>query len=296
MAKRRHNERGVEVIEVALIIPVLILICFGVVDLLRISYFESMLQRAASDIAVNARSAPNLDYELRDFDLNSGEYYDFVEARNRAVAAGLSIADSAFSAPGTPSDAQLVATQQVDTSLGNYTLTASLTPSDSRAVILRPGEQATFSYVDDSGTTVPEVVTHPVIKPDINGNLPPQRMNAMLELAPIHVEVRAVVRPLLYFALGTRVVRGVATTYREKGIRRVVMRDSAGVDVAPLTASRRTGGPEVWLNSAEPLEPPPAPEYDWITAFNDARNAGECRCAEPVSFTPLPTMPCDMGI
>jgi Flp pilus assembly protein TadG len=284
----------VEVIEVALIIPVLILICFGVVDLLRISYFESMLQRAASDIAVNARSAPNLDYELRDFDLNSGEYYDFVEARNRAVAAGLSIADSAFSAPGTPSDAQLVATQQVDTSLGNYTLTASLTPSDSRAVILRPGEQATFSYVDDSGTTVPEVVTHPVIKPDINGNLPPQRMNAMLELAPIHVEVRAVVRPLLYFALGTRVVRGVATTYREKGIRRVVMRDSAGVDVAPLTASRRTGGPEVWLNSAEPLEPPPAPVYDWGKAMNDARAIGEVRCAAPFADPAADSLSCEM--
>lgn len=68
----RRNERGVEMVELALILPVLVLICFGVVDLLRISYFESMLQRAAADIAVQARSAPNLDFDLRDFNSNSG--------------------------------------------------------------------------------------------------------------------------------------------------------------------------------------------------------------------------------
>lgn len=47
----------------------------------------------------------------------------------------------------------------------------------------------------------------------------------------------------------------MATPYREKGIRRVIMVDAAtGADLAP-TATRRTGGPETWLTSPEPSEP-----------------------------------------
>ena len=72
------------------------------------------------------------------------------------------------------------------------------------------------------------------------------------------------------------------------------MRDSAGVDVAPLTASRRTGGPEVWLNSAEPLEPPPAPVYDWGKAMNDARAIGEVRCAAPFADPAADSLSCEM--
>jgi Flp pilus assembly protein TadG len=279
LAKIRRSERGVEVVEMALILPVLILICFGVVDLLRLSYFESMLERTTSDIAVHARHAPNLDYDLREFTTNSGEYNDFLEGRKRAIDSGLSTSSTAFTQPGVPSDAQLIGVTQVDDSLGNYTVPPP--PFVGSAAILRPGEQATFSYTDSSGNSVTEVVKHPLIPPDAAGRVPPQKMDALLNLSPIHVEMRAIVRPLLFFVLGDRIVRGSSTTYREKGIRRTIMVDSAGNDMAPATATRRTETPETWLTSPEPVEPPvtcvPGGSWTarWASAFANSATFGQ---------------------
>lgn len=125
-----------------------------------------------------------------------------------------------FTDPGVPSDAQLIATSQVDNSLANYVGTPPA-PFTSAAVILRPGEEATFNYTDDYGNPINDLVKHPLIPsdggPGVPGRVaPPQRMEAMLDRAPIHVEVRAQIHPLLWAILGTRVVRGVATTYRER--------------------------------------------------------------------------------
>jgi hypothetical protein len=289
---KRQNERGVEMVELALIMPVLILMCFGVVDLLRISYFESMLQRAAADIAIAARSAPNLDYDLKDFaTTNSGEFSDFQVARARAIEAGRIAMSQSFTDPAVPSDARLIATSQVDNSLNDY-VGAAPPPFLSSAVILRPGEEARFNYVDDNGVAKSDLVKHPLIPsdggPSVPGRVPPQRMEKLLDLAPIHVEVRAQVQPLLGVILGTRVLRGVATTYREKGIRRVVMVDNAGVDMAGVAAPRRVPTGEVWLTSPEPLEPVggnPA----WFNAFVNSVPTGKSHCAIlPFPNAPLP--------
>lgn len=286
VGKERNNharkEGGVEIVELALIMPVLILICFGVIDLLRISYFESMLQRAAADIAVAARSAPNLDFDLRDFEnTNRGEFNDFRVARERALNARLANIAPSFTEPAVPSAARLIATSQRDNALNNYN-GAAPDPYLSSAIILRPGEEATFSYTDDRGDTKIDLVKHPLIPsdggPSTPGRVPPQRMEKLLDLAPLHVEIRAQVKPLLWAILGTRIVKGVATTYREKGIRRVVMVDNAGVDMAGPTATRRGTGPnESWLTSPEPVEmvatcaprfgPPPYTAGQWRLAW-----------------------------
>ena len=275
-------------VELALIMPALIFGCLGVVDLLRISYFESMLQRAAADIAVQARTAPNLDFDLRDFTTLSGEFNDFKVARERAMDSGLNAATNTFSDAAIPSDAQLIVASHADDSLENY---VGVRPAAfvKAAAILRPGEEVTFNWTNDYGTPVSELIKHPVIPSDgalgVPGRVAPQRMETMLDLAPIHVEVRAKIRPLLWAILGTRVVRGVATTYREKGIRRVVMVDGAGVDMAGSTATRRSGLTEVWLTSNEPLEPPLACTVTmlaWPNAFsqgwivNTLRVGGNC--------------------
>ena len=285
---RKCPERGVEMVEVALILPVLMLICFGVVDLLRISYCESLLQRVATDIAVKARTAPNLDYDLRDFNSSSGEFSDFTVARAKAINDGLQSAKQSFSDPGVQSDAQLIATSQLDNSLNNYAGTPPA-PVISSAVILRPGEEATFNYIDDYGTPVTDVVRHPIIPADASGKVPPQRMDALLDLAPIHVEVRAEVQPILWAILGTRIVRGTATTYREKGIRRMIMVDNAGVDLAGPTATRKTGTGENWLVSPEPIQPL-ASIYNWSWAFTyTATRVDYTYCAK---IFPSPPTPC----
>lgn len=278
----KKSEGGVEMVELALILPILILICFGVVDLLRISHFEAMLKRAAYDIAVKARTAPNLDYDLRRFTMNNGEYYDFRESRGRAIEAGLASAKTSFTQPGVASDAQLIAVTQVDDSLGNYDGSPP-PPFTSAAAILRPGEQATFTYTDSSGEVINEVVKHPLLPPHPDGKVPPQEMETLLTLSPIHVEVRALVHPLLYFALGDRIVRASTTTYQQMGIRRTIMRDSSGNDIAPSTATRKgKGSDEVWLTSPEPEEPvvtctaaPLSWSARWAFAFGQSTVFGE---------------------
>jgi len=181
----------------------------------------------------------------------------FYESRKQALKSGTDFASNSFSPPGTASDAELVESTQIDLALGNYsTPNSSLIPIVSSALILRPGEEGKFTYTDDSGTTVTEILKHPLVPSDANGKLPATKMDNLLDLAPIHVELRARVKPLLSLFIGTRTVRGVATTYRDKGIRRVASYNNLGQEI-PLGATRKTRGPEVWLTAPEPLEPSP---------------------------------------
>lgn len=292
------SERGVTVVEVALILPTLILMCFGVVDLLRIAHYESMLQRAAADIAVAARTTPDLDYDLRDYTINSGEYYDFAAARKLAIKDGMKFALNSFSSFETPSDAQLLKVKQTDDALGNYTADPnSLISYEEPVAILRPGESAEFSYVDDNGNAVTEVVKHPTLPPLDTGKLPPQTEPVLLDLAPIHIELRARVKPILWMIFGTRTVRGAATTYREKGIRRTPMVDENGNDVAPLTATRKgIGGPEVFTTFPEPQDAPDSPAYGWKEAFRQSTIVSKARCAKPLPSGLFQTIDCPPGL
>ena len=314
---RQDNQLGVTMVEMALILPAILIMCFGVVDLLRISYFESMLQRAAADIAIAARTSPNLDYDLRDLTQSSGEYYDYKDGRANALISGLQFAMNSFTDAGIPSDAELIQATQVDDALGNYTSPMSpATQLVSTVAILRPGEQATFSYVDQYGNTIVDILKHPIIPSDINGKLPAQRMENLLGLAPIHVELRARVKPLLW-VLGTRTVKGVATTYREEGIRRVIAYDASGNEIAPTTATRKNNRtPEIWgLPVPEPVDPTvvcgPAPgpgtlmarwARHWKSAFQQNTIYNTPWIVDTTSnlltcpLVPLSQMPTSMGL
>jgi hypothetical protein len=275
--------------ELALIIPVLILVCLGVVDLLRFSHYKAILQRAASDIAVAARSMPNLDYDLREYNNESGEFYDFRAARDAALANGMAVARSSFTDFGTSSDAELFQVTQPDDALGNYTIDYNIHPPfQTGAAILRPGESATFSYRDDDGTLITDEIAHPTIPPVAGGQLPPQRTPALLERAPIHVEIRARIKPILASLIGTGTIRGVATTYRENGIRRVVMRNANGIDVAPLTATRRGRGSDpVFQTASEPVVPVSA-TIIWPMAFANSLIRRVVHCGKVWGVDPEP--------
>lgn len=281
------RERGVSMLEMAMFIPMLVLLCFGVVDLLRFMYLETLLNRAAADIAITAKTIPNLDYDLRELTINNLEYYDFYQARNLALQPGITFALNSFTQPGTPSGAELLASSQIDDALGNYTTpTASLTPVSSSALILRPGEQGTFVYTPTGGSSVTNTILHPLLQPDFVGHLPPARMDNLMEMVPIHVEIRAKVRPLLMPLLGEKILRGIATTYRERGLRRVAMAAPAGVPI-PAAGTRRSSSDEQWTQAPEPMEPV-SPVLNWFLAFQRSLTSQSSRCPAPSGINPPP--------
>jgi hypothetical protein len=257
-------------VELALVLPTVVFLCFGVIDLLRFLYLESALTRAAADVAVVVQTIPNLDYDLRELTPNDAEYYDFYEARRLAVERGVRFASKFFAPPGVVSDAVLLQSVQRDDALSGYSLPV---PPElvSSVLVLRPGERGEFRWDDDYGTTVVEEVVHPITAPLGDGTLPPQRMPNMLDLSPVQVELRAKLRPIVSFILPRITVRGTATVYREKGIRRTALIPPPGEELpGSATATRRTREPELFGAAPVPVEEVVgcvATAWDWKSAF-----------------------------
>jgi hypothetical protein len=125
----------------------------------------------------------------------------------------------------------------------------------------------------------------------------------MLDLSPVQVELRAKLRPIVSFILPRITVRGTATVYREKGIRRTALIPPPGEELpGSATATRRTREPEQFAAAPVPVEEVVGCEANalgWLDAFTQSqghdpgvRNTTQVEGVCPLTFTwSLPSGP-----
>ena len=197
----RLNERGVALMQFAIVFPLLILFIFGVVDFARFFTLQSILNKGAEDGARAAATMPNLDIDLRGLTTADDDYKQFAEARRRVLTAAESYPESTLVTDiDTPSPSKLIPFYMTDSALS---LAAGEQPPIVRAgaALIRPGERVEF------GETQPYTwIEHQLFPPGSGGVLPPQNMAALMKEFPVEVHVRATLNMIL--PLGTITVTG----------------------------------------------------------------------------------------
>lgn len=189
----KYNQKGVTAIEMAFVIPILMMLVFGAIDLARYYMAISILNEAASRALSVARTTANIDSDFRGKSSTSREYYRYVFARNRAIIAASNVAlSNIIERPEyTNSMLRLTYLKQVDLGL-KLGANESAPTTNQVAAILRPGDCVQYedgtNYCNDRtlGTTT----------------VPDRSPEFLMSSHPIEVVMRAEVKPFLPFFKG----------------------------------------------------------------------------------------------
>ncbi|MCB0344228.1 MAG: pilus assembly protein [Bdellovibrionales bacterium] len=201
------DARGVALVHLALILPLLLMFAIGLMDFARLMAVQAIVNKGAENAADLAAKLPNLNIDYRGMDPSSEEYAEYVAARNqilsRAVEFPLATLVDNYD---VASAMKLVDFRMVDQGLN----VGAGTPPELiyGAAMIRPGERAELEA--NSGNWV----NHNGFPPDVTGQAPPQNQEMLQKRFPIEVYVEADVQMLLPGFDKIR-VRGVARSYHE---------------------------------------------------------------------------------
>jgi hypothetical protein len=254
-----NGESGVTIVESALLIGLVFTFTLNLVDIARFIMLEAILNKAADDGLNVATKISNFDYDVRDLDISD---------RRRVLEAATRFPlETFFTPPGTPSDAELIAFEHIDRELAGA---GNNPPSITRAaLVVRPGEVA-YQQGDPS-----KFVTNAMRAPDPDNKLPapPWSMRNSLRSNPIHVEIRAKVKPLCPRILcpwfGTeRIMSGRALGWRENSIPRGPLRPQDPADLpSTFASSSYVTTTTVGLAPVTTLPPSDPTGMNWERAF-----------------------------
>jgi len=285
-----RKERGVTMIEMAMLIGIVFVFTLNMVDIARFLMLEAILNKGAEDGLNVATKISNFDYDIRQLSVSDSRYYDFYEARRRVLDSATRLPlNTFFTQPGTASDAELIGYEHRDTEVQGAVAGSEPTLVRAAAVI-RPGE-VVFESTDPS-----KVITNMRRGPDPGNVLPavPWRMMNGLQNNPIQIELRAKVRPFCPASLcpwfgGERILVGRAFGYRENAIPRGPLPAENPADMPAGYATAST----VTTTTIGFAPVTTLPEQDpnfmlWESAFQDDEFNPQkiIFCAEPVGSVP----------
>jgi hypothetical protein len=197
-------------LEFALVLPLLMLLVVGLMDLGRFFAVRTLLDTGAARGLNEAQKVPNFDTDTRNLSPTSVEYRRFVIARDMAAKAAEALPLSTLlTDPSTPSDSEL---SKVTTTDNGLALGPGGSPPSvvSGAAVLRPGECAD---IDGFGRTCNrDWLNIPDSDPGPALNVP---LGTLLENHPVKVLLRAKLAPFLPF-LGPIQIEGSAMGFREQ--------------------------------------------------------------------------------
>lgn len=282
-AQRYHrNERGVSLIQFALIFPLLMLIIMGFLDLAR--YFATLaVLNAGAERGLNqALKIANLDVDYRFKSPTDPEYLRFREARERIVAAAIVMPRATI--VGDTTSADQIRLRPITITDAGFTLAPGdidPAPYTAGAMVLRPGECAA---VDGFGTRCNRSTLH--LGP--TDPAPPTSPGELMKTHPVQVVLRAEMKSYLPF-FDKYAVFGQAIGYREVDVPRGPFASAAPTETpTPDPAATPTPGP-----TPTPGWPPmpgitPVPVFctddDFLEATRTARFAGAPYQLSPSCF------------
>lgn len=199
--------RGVALVHLALILPLLLLFAIGLMDFARMMAVQAIVNKGAENAANLAAKLPNLNIDYRGLDTNDPAYLDYVAAREQVLARAAEFPLATLVTDHTaPSAMQLVPFRMVDQGLN----IGAGTPPERifGAAMIRPGERA--EREPNSG----DWVNHSGFPPAAGGQAPPQNQEMLQKRFPIEVYVEADVQMMLPMLDQIR-VRGIARSYHE---------------------------------------------------------------------------------
>lgn len=223
------DARGVALVHLALILPLLLLFAIGLMDFARLMAVQAIVNKGAENAASLASKLPNLDIDYRGMDTNSQEYLDYVAARtqilNEAVEFPLATLLDDYN---VASAMKLVDFRMVDQGLN---IGAGSPPElIFGAAMIRPGERA------EREASSGDWVNHDGFPPTGSGQAPPQNQEMLQKRFPIEVYVEADVQMLLP-GLDQIRVRGVARSYHEVTPKGPLPVSAGGTGGGPPTSS-----------------------------------------------------------
>ncbi len=201
------DARGVALVHLALILPLLLLFAIGLMDFARLMAVQAIVNKGAENAASLASKLPNLDIDYRGMDTNSQEYLDYVAARDAVLRSAVEFPLATLVDDyNVASSMKLVDFRMVDQGLN---IGAGSPPElIFGAAMIRPGERAEREA--SSGNWV----NHDGFPPTGSGQAPPQNQEMLQKRFPIEVYVEADVQMLLP-GLDQIRVRGIARSYHE---------------------------------------------------------------------------------
>ena len=276
-AKRRahrynRNERGVSMIQFALIFPLLMLIIMGFLDLAR--YFATLaVLNAGAERGLNqALKISNLDVDYRGKSPTDVEYLRFREARERVVNAAIVMPRATI--VGDTASADQIRLRPMTVTDAGFTLApgdVDPAPYTAGAMVLRPGECAN---VLGYGLRCNRDTLHlgPTDPP------PPTSPGELMKTHPVQVVLRAEMKSYLPF-FDKYTVFGQAIGYREVDVPRgpfASAAPTASPTPDPGATPTPTPGP-----TATPHMPPATPtpvvctEVDFLVTVLTSRRTAD---------------------
>jgi hypothetical protein len=202
--KTNSGDKGVTMVEFALILPVFMMFTLGLIDLSRIYALKAILNKGAEEGLNLALKIPNLDVDIETLASNDIEYGRYMQARSIVIAKASSLPLSTlFSDGNTPGMAQITNYVYRDPDILGPDIINS-----APAGLIRPGDRLELNS-QGSG----KWITHKTLPS--TGSVPPQPPEVLYRSHPIIVELRATVRPLTPF-LGPLNISSRAMGYREE--------------------------------------------------------------------------------
>jgi Flp pilus assembly protein TadG len=235
---------GAMMLQLAVVLPIFLLLVLGVMDLARYMTIQALLTRASQAALGVATKITDFDKRYDKLTPSDPEYQAFVKARNAAMAVAENTAlNTMLSDCNTPSSARLLCANALDVFQSIDPLSGSpySVSHTSDVAVLRPGEAVKF--VDSHSSE--SVVDHPTVKPGASV-LSPRKL---MESEPIVVEMRAEVDMFLPL-FGPMTVTARAAGYRER-----IPDVGIGNPAAPNGGGQGSGGPGTTGTPNYPKEP-----------------------------------------
>jgi hypothetical protein len=268
------TDRGVTMVEFALVLPLLMLLLIGIIDVSRYFAYQAILNKGAENGLNLALKVPNLDVDLALYQPTDLDYQRYQQARGLVIQSAVDVPmRTFFSDSSTDSIAKLVNYSYIDPGASTSELDAGL---------IFPGQALATS---DGATVAHKTFPNPPTA---------QTKEDLLKQHPIMVELRAEVRPLTPF-MQPITLRARAMGYREEIPRGPLTGEFGLVDpVAGPPGSSSSSSSSSTNNLPVPSNEETC-DQNWLVCSN----TGEC---PNVNFTPpfppaqCPCDPCDNDI
>ena len=177
------TDRGVTMLEFALVLPLLLVLIIGIIDVARYFAYQAILNKGAESGLNFALKVPNLDVDLKEYNHGDVDYQRYEQARDLVARKAVDIPlRTFFSDSATPSIAQLEDFEYTDVDAGGTEKTLS-----EEVALIFPGETLTAS--DGTAITHKTLPTPPIA----------QTKEDLLKIHPVIVELRAQIQPLTPF-------------------------------------------------------------------------------------------------
>jgi len=185
------DDRGVTMLEFALILPLFMMLTLGMIDLARVYTLKAILNKGAEEGLNIALKIPNLDVDIENLSPTHYEYGRYIQARNIVIDRATRLPLATLFSDDDP---------QAMARLANFVYSDpnSVTNVDDirngSAAFLRPGDR-----LQKDSQTSGEWVNHRTLPNDGTGNPRQQTPEILYKSHPIIVELRANIRPLTPF-------------------------------------------------------------------------------------------------